>query len=163
MRSFVFFLMVVAGTGFVAQSLDGCAEPSIQRQVVQQPVADPKPYTIGSDDLLDILVWKQPDVSGTVRVAGDGTVTVPLLGNVQATGRTTDQLADALTSDLLEANPQSQSDSSSVQSPKPSCLCFGRDKQTRNAFPQLGRATFTSYCVSRRFYAIRQCPESPSC
>lgn len=164
MRSFVFFLMVVAGTGFVAQSLDGCAEPSIQRQVVQQPVADPKPYTIGSDDLLDILVWKQPDVSGTVRVAGDGTVTVPLLGNVQATGRTTDQLADALTSDLSKlihnprvtvrvSNPQSQVVYVLGEINKPGMLSLNSGELLSQAIASAGG--FTPYANVRKVRVVR--------
>jgi polysaccharide biosynthesis/export protein len=51
-------------------------------------------YIIGPEDLLRIDVFQVPDLSGqTVRVANDGTITVPLLGRVKAAGLTTTQLA----------------------------------------------------------------------
>src|ERR1700722_15679706 len=50
------------------------------------------PYTIGSDDELEIIVWTQPQLSGKVTVASDGTISMPLIGRVPAAGLTPDQL-----------------------------------------------------------------------
>ena len=53
-------------------------------------------YTIGPSDILQIIVWKEPDLTRDVTVRFDGMITVPLLGDVLAAGRTPGQLADRL-------------------------------------------------------------------
>ncbi len=50
-------------------------------------------YTIGPEDVLNINVWKEPDVSGSVPVRPDGKISLPLLNDVQAAGLTPVQLA----------------------------------------------------------------------
>jgi polysaccharide biosynthesis/export protein len=45
-------------------------------------------FVIGNDDVLSINVWKEPDVSRSVPVRSDGKISLPLVGEVQATGRT---------------------------------------------------------------------------
>lgn len=45
-------------------------------------------YVIGNDDMLAINVWKEPDVSRTIPVRSDGKISLPLAGEVQATGNT---------------------------------------------------------------------------
>lgn len=49
-------------------------------------------YVIGSDDVLAINVWKEPDLSRTVPVRPDGRITLPLVGDVGASGHTPKQL-----------------------------------------------------------------------
>lgn len=49
-------------------------------------------YRIGPEDLLDISVYGAPDLSGKVRVAAAGSISLPLLGSVQASGLTSDEL-----------------------------------------------------------------------
>jgi len=53
-------------------------------------------YVIGVDDVLAINVWKEPDVSRTVPVRSDGKISLPLAGEVQASGETPKQLETAL-------------------------------------------------------------------
>lgn len=57
-------------------------------------------YLIGPGDIIDIRQWKNPDVSGRVRVLPDGNIAVPLLGQVQAAGLTARQLRDKLAKGL---------------------------------------------------------------
>lgn len=45
-------------------------------------------FVIGSNDMLAISVWKQPDLSRSVPVRSDGRISLPLIGEVQAAGRT---------------------------------------------------------------------------
>jgi polysaccharide export outer membrane protein len=45
-------------------------------------------FIIGNDDVLSVNVWKEPDVSRSVPVRSDGKISLPLVGEVQATGRT---------------------------------------------------------------------------
>jgi polysaccharide export outer membrane protein len=49
-------------------------------------------YLIGSGDVLAINVWKEPDVSRSVPVRPDGRISLPLVGELQASGRTPLQL-----------------------------------------------------------------------
>jgi polysaccharide biosynthesis/export protein len=57
-------------------------------------------YIIGADDVLAINVWKEPEVSRTVPVRSDGKISVPLAGEVQASGETPRQLEKELATKL---------------------------------------------------------------
>lgn len=57
-------------------------------------------YRIGPEDMLRIDVWRNPDVSLTAPVRPDGKVSVPLIGDVTAGGRTPEQLASAIEKSL---------------------------------------------------------------
>jgi polysaccharide export outer membrane protein len=49
-------------------------------------------FIIGNDDVLAINVWKEPDLSRSIQVRSDGKISLPLVGEVQAAGRTPVQL-----------------------------------------------------------------------
>jgi polysaccharide export outer membrane protein len=68
-------------------------------QGVEPPAAEPE-YTIGPADVLQIIVWKEPDLTRDVTVRFDGVVTVPLLGDVRAAGQTPAQLGETLANGL---------------------------------------------------------------
>jgi polysaccharide export outer membrane protein len=100
------FLLILAVVPAKAQ------EPTGSHQTAQSPVpamaddtvrksatADPN-YVIGAHDVLDINVWKEPDVSRTVPVRPDGKISLPLLNDVQAAGLTPAQLAAQITESL---------------------------------------------------------------
>lgn len=53
-------------------------------------------YTIGEQDSLMIVVWKEPDLSGPVVVRPDGKITVPLVNEVYVVGLTPLQLQNLL-------------------------------------------------------------------
>jgi polysaccharide biosynthesis/export protein len=57
-------------------------------------------YIIGDDDVLSINVWKEQEVSRTVPVRSDGKISLPLAGEVQASGLTPLQLEKALSAKL---------------------------------------------------------------
>ena len=77
------------------------------RDVKKSATADPN-YVIGAQDVLDINVWKEPDVSRVVPVRPDGKISLPLLNDVQAAGLTPAQLAAQITESLKKyvTNPQ---------------------------------------------------------
>jgi len=54
-------------------------------------------YVIGPDDSLAITVWKEPSLSGTIPVRPDGMISIALIGDLRAAGRTPMQLADDIT------------------------------------------------------------------
>lgn len=53
-------------------------------------------YTIGVGDELRVNVWKNPELSVEVPVRPDGKISVPLIGDIRAAGRTAPELADEL-------------------------------------------------------------------
>jgi polysaccharide export outer membrane protein len=75
---------------------------------VTKPATDDPNYVIGAQDVLDISVWKEPEVSRSVPVRPDGKISLPLLNDVQAAGLTPTQLAAQITESLKKyvANPQ---------------------------------------------------------
>lgn len=50
-------------------------------------------YLVGPGDVLNIVVWRNPEVSTTVPVRPDGKFTTPLVEDIHASGKTTSQLA----------------------------------------------------------------------
>ncbi|HEY2038568.1 MAG TPA: polysaccharide biosynthesis/export family protein [Edaphobacter sp.] len=54
-------------------------------------------YIIGPDDSLSITVWKEPSLSGTLPVRPDGMISMALIGDLPAAGRTPMQLASDIT------------------------------------------------------------------
>jgi len=59
-------------------------------------------YKIGSKDLLEIKVYELPELNQTVRVAEDGTVSLAVIGKVQASGLTAQELEKKLAAILDE-------------------------------------------------------------
>lgn len=57
-------------------------------------------YTIGPADVLQIIVWREPELTRDVTVRFDGMITIPLLGDVSAAGKTPGEVAAALTKGL---------------------------------------------------------------
>ncbi len=57
-------------------------------------------YIIGPEDVLEISVWKNTDLSREVFVRPDGRITLPLIGDVKAVGRTTQELKEEITQKL---------------------------------------------------------------
>jgi polysaccharide export outer membrane protein len=59
-------------------------------------------YTIGAEDVLEITVWRNQDLSKTVQVRPDGRFSMPVIRDVVAVGKTPSQLADEITRKLKE-------------------------------------------------------------
>jgi len=57
-------------------------------------------YVIGANDVLAINVWKEPDISRSVPVRSDGKISLPLVGELQASGQTPRQLEQEITKRL---------------------------------------------------------------
>ncbi len=57
-------------------------------------------FVIGNSDVLAISVWKEPDLTKTIPVRSDGKISLPLVGELQAAGRTPLQLEGDITEKL---------------------------------------------------------------
>lgn len=66
-------------------------------QSVQPAMSVSADYRIVPQDILQILVFQVPDLNNSVQVSQDGTVTLPLVGKVQLSGRTTYEAEKILT------------------------------------------------------------------
>jgi|SRR5271165_172065 len=73
-------------------------------------VADvhPESFVIGVEDVLNINVWKEQEMSRAVPVRPDGMISLPLIGEIKAAGLTPIQLQDQISASLkkLMADPQ---------------------------------------------------------
>jgi polysaccharide export outer membrane protein len=83
--------------------LASCAAKELRVQEFRLTEGTPDPgkppvefYVIGAGDVLNINIWKEPSLSGAVKVRPDGFVTLPLVNEIQVVGMTTTQLRKAL-------------------------------------------------------------------
>jgi protein involved in polysaccharide export with SLBB domain len=59
-------------------------------------------YRLTANDLVQIKVFQEKDLDAEARVAGDGTINMPLIGAVTVTGKTVDEAASAITQKLRD-------------------------------------------------------------
>lgn len=99
------------GFGFLLSGLilmAGCAgQPvsspeEIQRALASGPGAMPDDYVLGPTDVVTVSVWRNQDLSLSVPVRPDGKISVPLVGDVMASGRTPEELAASIRASLTE-------------------------------------------------------------
>jgi len=79
-------------TTLVALAVAACAGPTYPPAPRDVPSADYE-YVIGSLDTVNIIVWRNPELSMTVPVRPDGKVTTPLVDDLPALGKTPTTLA----------------------------------------------------------------------
>lgn len=72
------------------------------RDMSKSPPASIKPqeYLVGESDLLNVNVWKEPEVSQTVVVRTDGYISLPLINEVRVSGMTPVQIQDLIANKL---------------------------------------------------------------
>jgi polysaccharide export outer membrane protein len=107
MRFWAVLAIVLLAASVQAQE-NAKKQPAAQTDVAAgSATADPN-YIIGPQDVLDINVWKETELTRTVPVRPDGKISLPLLNDVEAGGLTPVQLAAEITENLKKfiANPQ---------------------------------------------------------
>ncbi len=83
--------------------LAGCAAPSATNRLPtdqNESAVLVDEYLIGVDDVVQISVWRNPDLDASVPVRPDGKISVPLIGDVQASGRTPEQVSESIKQEL---------------------------------------------------------------
>jgi polysaccharide biosynthesis/export protein len=53
-------------------------------------------YKVGPEDVMQVWIWKEPDLSTTAVVRPDGKMSLPLIGEMEARGKTAQQLQDEI-------------------------------------------------------------------
>ena len=91
------FIAALAALGLAACAGTAREQPSAE-QLETGAVQAQEEYVIGPKDVLAIVVWREPELSlGSVEVRLDGKISVPLIDEVQAAGRTPLQLKEEIT------------------------------------------------------------------
>jgi len=67
---------------------------------LDDPAPPEKEYRIGADDRVQVTVWRNPELSTAGPVRPDGKITVPLIGDVEAGGRTPAEVAEQIKKQL---------------------------------------------------------------
>ena len=112
-------VLQIADPGFLQaqQVKSGAAVPAAGQAVVAGSAGDKiektslivtTDYWIGPEDVLDITIWRNTDLSKEVTVRPDGRISLPLIGDVTAVGKTAMQLSEDISARLKEykENPQ---------------------------------------------------------
>ncbi len=74
-----------------------CASTKSERAAERPDVGE---YRIGREDVLEVVVWHEPELTRVVPVRPDGKISLPLAGEVEAAGRTPAELQAGLTQAL---------------------------------------------------------------
>jgi polysaccharide export outer membrane protein len=97
-------LLRVAWIATVLLIVGGCSTRNRGASSVYAEAArnDPRgrPYVIGASDVVRVTVWKDPNLSTDAVVRPDGTITLPLIGEVVASGRTAKALQNEVAARL---------------------------------------------------------------
>ena len=83
------FTLLLAGILFVSVPLASFGEEEVP--VVRQKPRDD--YHLGAGDLVQVIIWKNEDVSGEFRVRPDGKFSMPLIGDILAEGSNADSIS----------------------------------------------------------------------
>jgi len=86
----------LAAMAVLVAALTGCAAGGDRRSgdaATDAKATESQEYRIGVDDLVAVNVWRDEELSVTMPVRPDGKITVPLIGDVQAGGRTPQEVA----------------------------------------------------------------------
>lgn len=116
--------------------LGGCAH---EQAVVPVATAE-EPYRIGKEDVLDVSVWRDADLSRTLPVRPDGFITLPMVGEVQAEGRTTVELEQDIAG-RLQKYIQSPRVTVMVREVNSARVYVTGEVQKPGAFPLRGQVT----------------------
>ena len=76
--------------------------------VLQTEVAPPPPFVLGAGDEVELNVWRQDDLNRTITVNPSGNISIPLAGEIRASGLTISQLSEKITVHLSKyfVNPK---------------------------------------------------------
>ncbi len=88
-----FLIAVLAG------GVTGCAGDQVNYKV---DMVAPSEFLLGPEDVLNVTIWKNQDLSREVVVRPDGMISMPLVGDIQATGLTANLLAKRIAERLTE-------------------------------------------------------------
>lgn len=134
-----------AGFGLLAAGCSSGARPvmpDVLPQAAAQEAVQPS-YRVGPFDLLQVNVFGVPELSGAAQVDGDGRLTLPLIGGMDAMGMTPPQLAMALEDAYGARFVRDPSITVQVTTPQSQRLVVSGAVKEPGIFPVQGRVTLT--------------------
>jgi polysaccharide biosynthesis/export protein len=169
-------LMVLVSIGLFAQS----DHPSGQaptgdngkstgdRGTAIKSAASDDSYVIGANDVLAINVWKEPEVSRSVPVRSDGKISLPLVGELQASGQTPRQLEQEISKRLqnyisepevtvIVTDSKSQKVNILGMVVKPGAYLLTSSTTVLDAIAMAGG--FKDFAKQKSIYVLRQAPD----
>ncbi len=90
-------IVLLCAVSFTNIALLGCAAVIQEREYEA-----PSGFLLGPEDVLEITVWKNSDLSRITAIRPDGLISMPLIGDVQAAGLTADGLAHRIAERLKQ-------------------------------------------------------------
>jgi polysaccharide export outer membrane protein len=115
-----------------------CVPPALGQQLSDQGKGN---YIIGSQDVLSISVWDQPDLSGKFTVETDGSFTFPLIGRIMAGGLTLRDLEGQLRKRLADGYFKNPQVSVSIEQYRSQRIFVIGEVRTPGAYPLTGDMT----------------------
>ncbi|HEV2223351.1 MAG TPA: polysaccharide biosynthesis/export family protein [Candidatus Acidoferrales bacterium] len=131
-------------------------------------MVDSKSYVIGENDVLEIDVWKEKEISRTIPVRPDGKISLPLVGEIQASGMTPMQLQDDLTKRLkayienpevtvIVSDPRSHQFNVVGEVNRPGSYQLSQAMTVLDAIAQSGG--FKDFAKETKIYVLRPMPD----
>ena len=72
---------------------------TVEAQAAAAQIVEEK-YQLGPEDVIEISVWKEPDLTKQIAIRPDGKISYPLIGEVQAAGKTVKELREEISKRL---------------------------------------------------------------
>lgn len=95
--------IIVVLTYALVAGLGACGKkPLPNYDYSQEPDPRKREYILGVTDGLNINVWKNPELSAQATIRPDGTITMPLIGDLQAAGKTPTELKQEIRAKLAQ-------------------------------------------------------------
>ncbi len=91
------FIVLLCAVAFIGTGLVGCAA-TVQEREYEAPGG----FLLGPEDILEVTVWKNADLSRVTPIRPDGLISMPIIGDVQAAGLTADGLAHRIAERLKQ-------------------------------------------------------------
>jgi polysaccharide biosynthesis/export protein len=105
-RLLILLPLIWMATAGVARAQDAAQTPAnSEAAAVGRVIATTAEYQIGPEDVLDISVWKNAELSRKVPVRPDGKISLPLVNDIQAAGLTPSELRKQIAAKLTEFVP----------------------------------------------------------
>src|SRR5688572_6411820 len=99
MRSTTIALLVAALSASLTPLVAQDAAPSPDRG---RGASTSSSYVVGPEDVIEVFVWKEPELSTTVTIRPDGMITLPLAGELEAAGTTPAELGEQIADRLKQ-------------------------------------------------------------
>lgn len=149
-------------------------DPDARTKTAVQPTNHPdtswvdnKTYVIGENDVLDIDVWKEKEISRQVPVRPDGKISLPLIGEMQASGLTPLQLQENVTEHLktyidnpevtvIVDDPRSHQFNIVGQVARPGAYPLSESMTVLDAIAEAGG--FKDFAKETKIYVLRPAP-----